>query len=377
MVEPNPLQITARADIGGGPEHVFQLVSSLSDRCGVAIASPQDEPYWKRFVAVAGADSAVAIPHRKLSIAAFAHLVRFVRQRKINLIHSHGKGAGLYGRALAAMTGLPCVHTFHGFHVGEYGALAKKAYVVLEKGLGLFTRAAICVSQGEFDLISEAGLVARSKLVIIENGVQTTQHPRRETDAGPLKIVAVSRFDFQKNTELMIDIAGELGRREPNIDFELTIYGGGDDFGRCKALVEERGLSGRVTLPGTTTSMRQKLRESHVFLSTSRWEGMPLAVLEAMSEGLPVVASAVVGNIDVVEHGTTGFHFRSEDAKDAAGMIETLRDPKIRQQFGTAARASVDARFSVDRMADRVFELYCDVLTVQGRPVGAAKERHP
>lgn len=365
MNKPRPLEITARADIGGGPEHVFQLASSLRERCPIALASPTDEPYWNRFVSIAGDDNTLPIPHRRFSLRALGQLVAFVRKRRINVIHSHGKGAGLYGRLLAAATGLPCVHTFHGFHVGEYGPLAKRAYIALERGLGLFTKSGICVSQGEFEQISEVGLLGPKKLLTIENGVQISQPRQKVPPAPPLRLVAVSRFDYQKNTEMMIDIARDLARPENGIGFQMVIYGRGDGFDETQATIAERGLSQHVSLPGATTDIRQQLREAHVFLSTSRWEGMPLAVLEAMSESLPVVASDVVGNRDVVDHGTTGLLFQPDDALNAVTMIKDLADPARQYQLGMAGRARVEAKYSIDRMSARVFELYCSVVNAQ------------
>lgn len=352
------LAVTVRADLGGGPEHLYQLTRAFGGRVITTIACPDEPPYRARYAALENVDRVVDLPHRAFDLSRLRALARLVRQGGIDLIHSHGKGAGLYTRMLSAMTGVPCVHTFHGLHVGDYGAARREVYLMLERALGLATRAAICVSEGERALIAAARILPARKLRVIENGVLVPDQVAGQ-DA-ELRIVAVNRFDHQKNPELLVDIADALRRRLGD-GFFMTVIGQGDALDATRAAIAARGLSDQVLLPGATDDPRAVYRAHNVFLSSSRWEGMPLAVLEAMSEGLAVVATDVVGNRDVVQDRVTGALYPLDDAVRAADILAGLT-PQTRQDMGQAGRQAVIDRYSVDRMADRTLAVYASCL---------------
>ena len=122
------LFITVRADFGGGPEHVYRLIDILTPEIEAFVACPKDYPYWDRYQKLLGSDHMIEIPHRKFAVLRLVYLLRYVRCKGIELIHSHGKGAGAYGRILAFLTRKPCVHTFHGVHIGKYSEVSKRLY---------------------------------------------------------------------------------------------------------------------------------------------------------------------------------------------------------------------------------------------------------
>lgn len=356
------LEITLRADIGGGPEHLYQLLHEAGSEVQAVVACPDEPPYHDRYVALPNVISMSVLPHRTLSIGALRKLRRVCLEQKIAVIHSHGKGAGIYARALSVLTGRPCVHTFHGVHVGDYSPIARRAYFLIERLLGLATRAVICVSAGEQAQVEAAALVPRRKLHLIENGVVI---PAEVADAAPgerLGIVAVSRYDHQKNPELLLEITETL-RAQIGTRFHLTVLGQGDRLEAMRAAVAARGLADLVDLAGPHSAPREIYRQSDVFLSTSRWEGMPLALLEAMSEGLPIVASDVVGNRDVVEAGQSGLLYPSEDAGAAAVALSSLlAEPELAARLGLRGRDRVTERYSVARMAGKTLALYRQTL---------------
>ena len=94
------LLISVRADFGGGPEHIYRLVQKLKDEIEIYIACPNDYPYWNRYERLVNAERMIRIPHRKFKLYAVSSLIFFLHKHQIDLIHSHGKGAGIYGRTL-------------------------------------------------------------------------------------------------------------------------------------------------------------------------------------------------------------------------------------------------------------------------------------
>ncbi|MEH6724633.1 MAG: glycosyltransferase [Hyphomicrobiales bacterium] len=353
-----------RADTGGAPEHVLQLVKALQGQVEFYIVCPHDRPYYQRLATLLGQDRMVEIPHRRLRLSAFTRMARAVRDNKIDLIHSHGKGGGVYGRLIALVTGRKAVHTQHGMSPETKD---KKWFldhnIWLDLILGKVTDACICVSEGEKNETVAQHVAKAHQLTVIPNGVPNGLR-RHHVDAGDrqLNLVTVSRFDAQKNPDELLEIVDILSRRNIPTGFHLTVLGVGQGKDAFEQKLADRSLDGFVTMTGAVSDVRRIYRRSDMLISTATWEGMPLALLEAMSEGLPIVASNVVGNRDVVNDGENGFLYPLGNPESAVDAILKLSNADTRQRLGDAGREMVNARHSVKTMADQTLQLYNTVL---------------
>lgn len=358
------LLITARADYGGGPEYVYRLMSKLNDKVEFFAACPDDRPYMERYSGLIGRNKILTIPHRKFDLNSFINLIKFVKQNKIDLIHSHGKGAGIYSRPAAIITGRKCIHTFHGLHTGEYSALGKTLYLLLEKIFALMTSKLIAVSDSEKERLIDNGIATAEKIEVINNGVDTDMDIASSPDYGkPLEIVTVTRFDFAKNSGLAVDILMELKKKNYLDKFFLIFIGDGEERYDVEKKINEAGLAKFVRFTGFSDNVKQYYKYAFCYLSTSRWEGMPLSVLEAMSCGVPVVASNVTGNRDVVIHGRTGFIYDSEEPDEAAGYLITLaEDRNLWKKLSEEAIKQCKENFSFNLTAESNLTLYKYIL---------------
>ncbi len=357
--------ITARADFGGGPEHLFKLVEKLSSGIEIFIACPKDFPYWDRYAKLVGEDRLIEIPHRKFTAGTLLKLFDFISSKRINIIHSHGKGAGVYSRLISIFSSARCVHTLHGLHIQNYNGINKKLYLILEKLFSLFTTRVIAVSKGEADLLLKHKLVPEDKLRIIENSVDITKEVVSEEifNSSKLKVVTISRFDFSKNTSLIIPVAEELMRQGKIGSFEFIILGSGPDELEIQRTTGLKGMSNYIIFEGFVTNPKEFLIKSFCYISTSRWEGMPLGVLEAMSVGLPVIATNVVGNNDAVKHGITGFLYDIEYPESAADyLIKLAGNRELWRKLSQESRLTAERRFSAGKMADETKKIYLEIL---------------
>lgn len=354
----------ARVDTGGAPEHAYQLMAALKDQVEFHVACPTDRPYYQRFVALLGQDRVIEIPHRRLSIPALWNLYKEVRNRNIDVMHAHGKGGGVYARIVGFAARKKIIYTSHGMSpMNDDKLWFLKSDVWLDFLLSKVTNAVICVSRGEKQEIMALHVTKGDKLVVIENGVAIGLPRRHAHNAGqPLRLIAVSRFDGQKNPAELFEIVTNLEKRKLNGGYHLTVLGDGDGKTEFERKIKEQGLSDRVTMEGSVPDVRKYFRESDVLVSTSLWEGMPLALLEAMSEGIPIMASDVVGNHDVVTDGEQGFLYPLGRPDLATDAIMLLADPSIRQRFGEAGRALIVARHSIEFMANETLGLYNKVM---------------
>jgi len=196
------------------------------------------------------------------------------------------------------------------------------------------------------------------RIEVIHNGVDTERfHPNRGVPPeGPPLVVNIGRMVQQKNQDLFLDAAAELHRSMPEVRFMIV----GD--GPLRAHLEQRaaglGLSSVLSFPGERRDTDEILRRASLFWLTSRWEGMPNVVLEAMASGVPVIATDVGGTRELIDDGVEG-HIVAPG--DRTAIVERaralLQDTSRREDAAGAARRRAET-FSPDEMARRFEDLY-------------------
>ncbi|WP_124791664.1 MULTISPECIES: glycosyltransferase [unclassified Desulfovibrio] len=355
------LHITLSSMIGGGPEHVWQLVRHLPDHITSFVAAPDTRPYGSRFLQAAGRERFCVMPQRKFSLPSLWRLIYFLKRNKIDIVHSHGKGAGVYGRIAALVTGIPNVHTFHGVHLPA-NQVKRRAYLSLERALCSISKACIVVSPGEASSAEALGLCS-NKLVVIANGVEVGADLPQGTQPSPFSLVHVSRFDPVKNSLWLLDLAQGLRQVGLLDQCRFLLVGDGEELPTVRQKIQQHAMEKYFQILGSQPSSRPFLREAGCYISTSRREGLPLAVLEAQAEGIPAVVSRVVGNTDAVEDGITGFTYPLNDVPRAVECIRTLIENRdLWQRMRTAAYRRTKKHFSVECMARETAQLYKNIL---------------
>ena len=356
MIETTPrcrvLLLTVRADFGGGPEHVLQLLRHAPHDLDVYVACPPDYPYYDRYCELLGADRVMLLPHRRFRFSALWALRTFCKRHHVTVLHSHGKGAGVYSRLLAFMTGLPCIHTFHGVHVATYGVWKKHLYALFERLMARCTLAGIAVSEGERQALVQHALMPQHQIRLIPNGVIIPTIPAPPPSKAPWVVVSFSRFDYQKNSLFVLDILEALRKADRLHDVHCLLVGDGSGLAALLHEADARGLGQHVRSVGSTPTPHEAFNGALCYLSTSRWEGLPLAVLEAMAHGLPAVVTDVVGNRDAVRHNESGFLYPEADAAAAAdALLRLADDTDLRTRLSLTARTQVAAAHDVREMA--------------------------
>ncbi|MGG0237420.1 glycosyltransferase [Bacillus rhizoplanae] len=352
------LLITVRADYGGGPEHVYRLMKNMDNDIEFYVACPQEEPYWDRYKELLGEEKLIKIPHRKFVLKSYLEILKFIKDNNIDIIHSHGKGAGIYSRLLKVLAPkrVKIVHTFHGIHL-DYKNVINKVYILIERILSRFTNEFICVSDGEQDKVNTVNLVQSNKLNVIVNGVEIPED-RVINENKTLKIVSVTRFDNQKNSKHSIEIMEELIKNPGFENSTLTFIGQGSQMQELQEYVNKKNINNNIIFFGPTQHVIKEMKNHNIYLSSAKWEGMPLAVLEAMSLGLPAVLSNVVGNRDVVDHGKEGYLYDLEGVNVAVDGIIKLHEKEKWIDMSNGAREKVVNKYSVQQMVKCTKQIY-------------------
>lgn len=281
------LLISVRSDQGGGPRHMLTLARFLkSDGVLVYVASPMDPPYGPAFAAEFAGHFPLA--HRRFSLGAVLSLGNWARSKGIGVVHSHGKGAGVYGRLLA-LRGFRSIHTFHGLH--RTPGLRGLVSAWLERPLALLTAKLICVSESE-KLSGLSHRLPPQKLVVVPTGMDFDAFKLPAGSGNTLG--TLSRLDPHKGNLRLVRMMAHLPHHS------LLIAGEGEERPQLEAEIKRLSLSDRVRLLGEVSDPLKFLSQIHVYVSASRGEGLPFAVLEAIAARRPIVASKVPGHVGLL-----------------------------------------------------------------------------
>ena len=361
------LELLPTSTPGGGPKHVYDLVRELPrDEFEVVVGAPRDGIFFERFQALGL--RVVEFPRRRLGLGHLLLAIRLIRQFDIAIVHTHGKGPGLYGRLAARWTGAPAVHTFHGIHYANYSRTGRWLYLGLERQLSRFSRTIINVSASQ----SVEGLALRlfkaEQNAVVINGIAPeeigramSESPvRRESlalTADDVVLGCVSRFDPIKRLEVLLAAVQRLVGPLPRIT--LLLVGSGTEEDRIRRLTFEMGLHGRVMFTGFVENPARVYPALDLYVTASQKEGLPLSLVEAMCAGLAVVATDVPGHRDVVIHGETGLLVPPNDSAALAGAIaELIADPDRRKAMGEAGRRRALEEFGIRLMVDATAAIF-------------------
>lgn len=371
------VMLITRADqIGGAHLHVADLAAALRDRGhGVEVWVGGEGPYLPAL-------AERAVPFRRLDhltrpirphadLRALLEIRARLRRERPDVLSTYSAKAGLLGRLAAVGTGVPAIFTAHGWAFTEGTSPLAKGPFLLAEMIGASVADRI-VTTCEFDrqLAVRHRVAPASKIVNIYNGVHDVD-PGLGADpaADPPRVIAVQRFEPQKDHATLLEALAGLREQEWALDW----VGDGVQLSEARSLAAELGIADRIRWLGLRSDVPELLARAQVFALTSRWEGFPFSILEAMRAGLPVVATAVAGVPESVEDGVTGFTVpREEPAAVREALARLIRDSALRVRMGEAGRSRYEERFTYDRMLDENESLLHEVAREHRSSAGRA-----
>ncbi|MFN7983335.1 MAG: glycosyltransferase [Vicinamibacterales bacterium] len=280
-------------------------------------------------------------------------LRRRLRELNPQVIHTHNEKAHIHGALATLGWRVPLVHTRHGR--GQVESLPSR----LANRLAVRrTRFIACVSADAVEVARAEG-ASPDQLRVLLNAIDVKSYDasRYQQSAGTWTAVTVARLAPVKDIATMLRAARVVRDAQPT--FRLHIVGDGQSRPELEQLTRSLGLDEAVTFHGATTDPRPFLALGAVFLQSSISEGISLTLLEAMAAGLPIVATRVGGNGEVVEVGETGFLVSPQDAPAlAAATLQILGNPTQAAAMSRAARQRAERLFDIDRMVAEYESLY-------------------
>lgn len=377
------LRIIARLNVGGPALHATVLTERLdSRRYDSLLIAGTEEPAEGNYLRLHGKELGHLIPLPALGReirgwrdgAALLALVRLMRRVRPHVVHTHTAKAGTLGRLAAYLTGVPVVlHTYHG-HVfqGYFSPARSRVFLAIERALARRTDRLLTVSETVRQELLGLGIGRPERFTVLPLGLDLDRFVTCETLAGQLRaelgvgvatplVGIVARLVPIKAHEVLFEAAATLAAELP--EARVLVVGDGERRAELEALADRLGLAGRLRFLGWRRDLDRIYADLDLVALTSRNEGSPVSLIEAMAAGRAVVATRVGGVPDIVEDGVTGCLVASGDARGLAEAIGALlRDPERRQAFGRAGRKRVYPAFGVDRLVADVDRLYTALL---------------
>lgn len=298
-----------------------------------------------------GVDVRYLDKHPGMDLGCIARLRRLIRQERPQVIHTH---LFVLKYAALAFPGVPILHTVHNQAEQEAVPLDQKIWRFLfRRGKAL----PVALSPQVRDSVVKLYGLPEGQVPVVRNGIDLSRC-QVKTDYrlhDPVELIHVGRFYPQKNHQAILEALELLNRK--GISARVRLFGEGPLMEETRERVRELGLTDQVVFEGLTDNVFPHLNRADLFLLPSRWEGIPMTVIEAMGTGLPVIASDVGGLRDMIHSGSSGLLIAPTGQALAQAVEALVKDPGLREDMGKNALLSARA-FGAEEMARRYEQLY-------------------
>jgi len=316
-----------------------------------------------------------------LDILAFAHIYKIYMSNRFKIVHTHSSKAGIIGRWAGVLyninqrwfqvTGsrLQVVHTVHGWSFNNYQCAVKKwLFIYLEKITAIFTSKIICVSKRDIETALRYRIAPRGKIALIKYGIQLHQFKNSTCDTKKKKRelginnndTVIGMISCLKPQKSPLDyVRACIGVYNKRKDVNFLLVGDGVLRKACESEISRSSINGRFVFTGWRMDISDILDIIDIAVLTSRWEGLPIAIIEALSKGKPVVATDAGGSRELVKEGVTGYITRPGRYQDITDrVLGILADKDLFSKMRSEAAGSIDDSFDVKAMAENIENLY-------------------
>lgn len=354
--------VITRGDVGGAQTHVVELATS-QHRAGqhVAVIAGVDGAALQRLRG-AGVGT-VVVPalgrarRNPWSPAAFRDVRAAIGEIDPDIVHAHSSNAGVLARVASARDRRPCVYTAHGWPFQRGAPLPQRLMSIVGEIVGgRVGDAVICLTEAEAERARRARIARPDRIFVIPNGLADRPPTSVGVVDGAPSVVMVARFAPPKLQRELVSVMSTM----LDTPWKLVFVGDGPDLAETEVFGRQL-LGDRVQFLGHRDDVHDVLSASSVAVLWSRYEGMPISLIEAMRAGVPCVGSDLPGVRAVLGDPPAGAVAGSPD-RLAAELRALLMDPDRRTDLGRVARQRFEAHFSIDAVRIATQRVYDDVL---------------
>ena len=299
----------------------------------------------------------------------FKSLLKFIQENKIHTIHSHNSQSDKVAVVAGMFARVPAFPTIHNtmFSIDLRSKIDPRAYLIkaIDHIIYRIVERVIAVSEEVKKIICSKYNLDESKVVVVKNGIFFNPISKKETNnnygdfhyENKLKIFAVGRLTYQKYFEVLINASDYLLKKGCK-DIHVQIAGKGEEYAKLSGLINDLGLASHVELLGVRNDVLGLMQKSDIFVMPSRYEGLSIAMIEALACGLPVIASDAPGLRDYIVHNENGMHFPVGDYKAMAECImRILEDRDLLARLSKGAKKSYLKNYDMRRNIEPLLQL--------------------
>jgi len=304
------LHISHSLETGGGPEYIKKIISHNDNYDYYVIGNKGF--YYDYFKELLGKEKVFEL--KKKNILYNNYLIKkIIRKVCPDIIHIHGRGASIYARMFNKKNAKKTIYTLHGFNIDNLGWIKKFFYLNIEKLFSDYVKKIVCVSNSEkYFFLKNVKNIDKNKIVTIPNYIDHLfDHDYMEMENirkyiidnfgidiynYDVRLITISRFTYQKGIDLSVEALKNLKK----YNFLLIIIGEGREEPKIREKIQEYNLNDNILLLGKINNARTWLKSFDGLLLSSRFEGMPFTLLEAVDACIPVIVTPSRGIIDVV-----------------------------------------------------------------------------
>ena len=316
-------------------------------------------------------------PLTRTNLTAYHHLKKVIAKNQFDLIHCHTPAAAVLTRIAARKVrkkGTKVVYTAHGFHFFHGNSWAKNfIFRNIERFLSRYTDVLITMNSEDFDALDKYKFKQKEKYYTAGVGVDAEKfHPVKSEDQkkalrkelgipdDAFVLFYPAGFEERKQHRVLIQAVAHIKEKCPKV--YLLLPGDGPLEEEMKALVKELKLENMVNLPGRRSDVERIVQAADMIASTSYQEGLPIHTIEGMCTGLPVVASRIRGQIDLIEENENGYLFPARDEKVLAEKIEVLyNSPELVKRMGRDGFEK-SKKYRLENTIEEMKKIYLKVL---------------
>ena len=376
------LYLITKSELGGAQTYVAQLAEYFSSQKN-EIAVMSFPGGWLEDKMIEEKIKFYPNKYFTNSLNLFKHLKAIKKIKEVikifkpDIIHCNSSTAGFLGR-IVIKNKVPALFTAHGWAFTEGVPFLRKRWAILaEKFISRYCQKIICVSEFDKNLALKYKITSENKLIVIHHGVKIgnsliDQRPPKESDlkSSPTgrvtfeyqKIIFIGRLTEPKNPLLLLKAFNDLSPllKEKS---EIIIVGEGSKRKILEKFIQKNNLNNKIKLLGSIPRDKvfNLLKDSHIFVLTTNYEGLPYTILEAMSCGLAIIATDVNGVKEAVEN--CGFLVKKGSREEVKECLKKLlENPELTQKIGRKCREKVMKEFSLEKMLKKTEEIYQNLI---------------
>ena len=360
--------IIGQLTMGGAEKQLFQLVRSIDKKkFQPVVISLSEDGFWAEEIRKIGIQVMEIRRHKSKEFNRLIKLIKFLRKEKPDIVHTYLFSANTYGRIAAILAKIPVIIASER-NAGEMGKDKNRYMIYIDKILSLFSDGIICNSlHCSNNLITKYSFDVK-KVFIVHNGINGNDYLGESrcsssTKSLPKVIGTIGGLNQKKNHKLFLSIAKAVLDMSENKNIKFLVIGDGPLKKELETHSKHLGIGDNVIFTGERTDIPELLHSMDIFVMTSSYEGLSNTIMEAMSAGLPVIATNVGGNSELIVNGESGFLCASNNAiVFSEKVLSLINNEDKARQMGEHGKRRIEEEFGVERMVSETETIYNNIV---------------